>query len=77
MRPAMDEQRHRAAVWFRDLRDRITTAFEALAFGVILSWLFLLERRLRQGVARHPRPALSKFITSISVPHLGDSDARC
>lgn len=26
----MDEQRHRAAVWFRDLRDRITTAFEAL-----------------------------------------------
>ncbi|WP_042244366.1 oxygen-dependent coproporphyrinogen oxidase [Paracoccus sp. PAMC 22219] len=30
MRPAMDEQRHRAAVWFRDLRDRITAAFEAL-----------------------------------------------
>ncbi len=26
----MDEQRHRAAVWFRDLRDRITAAFEAL-----------------------------------------------
>ncbi len=26
----MDEQRRRAADWFRDLRDRITTAFEAL-----------------------------------------------
>ncbi|KIX19232.1 oxygen-dependent coproporphyrinogen oxidase [Paracoccus sp. 228] len=30
MRPAMDEQRHRAALWFRELRDRITAAFEAL-----------------------------------------------
>lgn len=26
----MDEQRHRAALWFRELRDRITAAFEAL-----------------------------------------------
>ncbi|WP_347918893.1 oxygen-dependent coproporphyrinogen oxidase [Paracoccus marcusii] len=30
MRPAMDEQRHRAALWFLELRDRITAAFEAL-----------------------------------------------
>ncbi|WP_304614210.1 oxygen-dependent coproporphyrinogen oxidase [Paracoccus sp. (in: a-proteobacteria)] len=30
MRPAMDEQRHRAALWFRELRDRITATFEAL-----------------------------------------------
>lgn len=26
----MDEQRHRAALWFRELRDRTTAAFEAL-----------------------------------------------
>ncbi len=26
----MDEQRHRAALWFRELRDRITATFEAL-----------------------------------------------
>ncbi|TJZ85899.1 oxygen-dependent coproporphyrinogen oxidase [Paracoccus hibiscisoli] len=30
MRPAMDDQRRRAADWFRTLRDRITESFEAL-----------------------------------------------